>query len=98
MRGQRPNDEFVLRARPLPDLAGVLLGSCPAHRRPQELLERDGLRRMTGAWVGPFWSMSPRRPVHEENGAYPREAIGPGSKHAGARTTAPVPSPDRVTC
>ena len=19
-----------------------------------------------GAWVGPFWSMSPRRPVHEE--------------------------------
>jgi len=51
-----------------------------------------------GACVGPFWSMSQGVRFTKNNGAYPREAIGPGNDHAGARTTAAVAPPDRVTC
>ena len=101
-----------------------------------KLVERDGLRRMTGCFPGSLsWPRlsrvrrSHKRPSHpptslglrtffprtvrgsapsgpclqgvqftKNNGAYPREAIGPGNKHAGARTTAAVPPPDGVTC
>src|SRR6266403_5101546 len=43
-------------ARPLPDLAGVLLGSCPAAQEAiTTYLSVTDCAVMTGAWVGPFW-------------------------------------------
>ena len=51
-----------------------------------------------GAWVG-LTSMAPQGTrFQKNNGAYPDGAIGPGNNHAGARTTAAVPPPDRLTC